>query len=579
MKKTRKTDSSKIPKIRIPDKAFWLYLQRQLFKSIGLIGLILAIVGSYQIYAPIQPNPLKLLSNIGYSVIKLFIFVPTYSMEKTGPLAYELAIWVAPISTVLGFLQIFSRSFYRVMLSIFHYRRTFFAVMGANVRSLAFLRNLQTENPKERFVCIVPEQADSQEFAKLEQRRIKVVALDYNNPDSYANQATLKSLRLRNAKAIVSFEDEPESFGHAAVFNDWLEQLDLRPIPFYLLTADNRLKELISPQVMTWQRLNTQFFNLAELQAIELMSRETFSLYRTKGLTEPWSTADVASRDAIIQRIGHAHLLLIGFGKKGRAVLTEASNIATINPDTPLEATIVDRNIDQLFDFFTGEIDELDKVVTVHRLKYDLQSKALISTLRSIQESSNPFTAIVFCTNDTQQSLLTLERLGPLFDRVPCAVYCRKPSELQPLFSALDYRKSPLLYFGNDSTLLTRDVILNDTLLRQAKRFNARYHMAAEKLNALDIVVEESAISQLPAPSVLIENTLWQQLTPLIKESSLAQALHRPVKRLFLQKLCELEQYPNTPEELVAKWAAELSTLPVRAQVDAIAGDPVKSFL
>ena len=82
MKKTRKTDSSKIPKIRIPDKAFWLYLQRQLFKSIGLIGLILAIVGSYQIYAPIQPNPLKLLSNIGYSVIKLFIFVPTYSMEK-----------------------------------------------------------------------------------------------------------------------------------------------------------------------------------------------------------------------------------------------------------------------------------------------------------------------------------------------------------------------------------------------------------------------------------------------------------------------------------------------------------------
>ena len=168
------------------------------------------------------------------------------------------------------------------MLSIFHYRRTFFAVMGANVRSLAFLRNLQTENPKERFVCIVPEQADSQEFAKLEQRRIKVVALDYNNPDSYANQATLKSLRLRNAKAIVSFEDEPESFGHAAVFNDWLEQLDLRPIPFYLLTADNRLKELISPQVMTWQRLNTQFFNLAELQAIELMSRETFSLYRTK---------------------------------------------------------------------------------------------------------------------------------------------------------------------------------------------------------------------------------------------------------------------------------------------------------
>ena len=38
------------------------------------------------------------------------------------------------------------------MLSIFHYRRTFFAVMGANVRAL-HLRNLQTETPDALFAC------------------------------------------------------------------------------------------------------------------------------------------------------------------------------------------------------------------------------------------------------------------------------------------------------------------------------------------------------------------------------------------------------------------------------------------
>ena len=57
---------------------------------IYILGLVLSLIGSFQVYHGRYNNILKEISVISISVLKLFLFVPIEGFIKQNPLAYEL---------------------------------------------------------------------------------------------------------------------------------------------------------------------------------------------------------------------------------------------------------------------------------------------------------------------------------------------------------------------------------------------------------------------------------------------------------------------------------------------------------
>lgn len=546
-------------------KGHWLFFRKRLFGLVYVIGFVLSVVGSYQVYSSQVTGAWELITNVINSVIKLFVFSPTVAMDKVAPPAYELATWIAPLGTVLGFFQVFEKHFLRLKQWFRHERKKHLLVMGNRQLAESFFDQLLLEEDGERLLYLIPFKSKPEDYVNLEKKGIKVIALDFDNPDYYENSVMAKRYRMAEASALVCFEAEPRNFGQLTALNQILNQSNFPPIPTHILSNSEKAKELIEDQALAWKALDVQFFKLADLRALQLLSKEDFPIYLTPGLMEDWKETDLASEERIAEKLGHVHLLIIGFGQLGQAIFKQASNLCTVNTKQRLHVIIVDKNADQRFDFFEAEIEQLEKVAAVQVLNYDVQAKALPSTLAEIKKT-NPFTAVVFCLDDTQQSLLSLERLRYHFSTAKVAVYSAKPAEIEAMLTAIRSKRGEVVCFGADEAILNRAVILSDKLLARAKAFNAYYNEVA------------AALMGSPPETRSIDEQ-WQSLNTLKKESSLAQALHRPLKVAILEKICQLPQFPERVDELVRQWRAELEGLSPAEQVNHVVSDPLKNFL
>lgn len=94
--------------------------QRKLKFPLFALALILSIVGSYQVYHGKFSNIFKEIIVIIISTFKLFTFSPTNGITNEAPLAYELAIWMAPASTMVGFFSIFGKLYRNIRNTLIH---------------------------------------------------------------------------------------------------------------------------------------------------------------------------------------------------------------------------------------------------------------------------------------------------------------------------------------------------------------------------------------------------------------------------------------------------------------------------
>ena len=90
---------------------------------IYILGFVLSLVGSFQVYHGRYDSILKEISVISVSVLKLFLFVPIEGFIKENPLAYELATWVAPMSTLLATFSVFNKSYTAIKLKLTHFHK------------------------------------------------------------------------------------------------------------------------------------------------------------------------------------------------------------------------------------------------------------------------------------------------------------------------------------------------------------------------------------------------------------------------------------------------------------------------
>jgi hypothetical protein len=541
------------------------YYRRKTSTIIYILGFVLGVVGSYQVYHGQFASPVREVSVILYSVVKLFTFAPTVDITKSAPLAYDLARWIAPIGTVLGLFTIFEALYIAVRLQLHHYRQDPMVVMGANDRSMVFMKNVLRDHPKQRIVCIVAEGDKELDPKTLEKLNIRVCTLDYKTKDSYTNRKTVKDCRIDRANVLVCFETESQNYGYLSVLDGLLSSKAQKPLDAYVNTENSQLREIVQQPMAQLASLSIHYFNTYDLSAAELMNDPGFQLHRTPGLMRSWRDMRFESVEAVGEQLGNVHLLLVGFSDLGQHVLKLASNQATMNATKSLRVTIVDHNLQSLFELYEAEVDQHDRVFDVELVELDIHSKAMRTKLDALQ-AQVPVTAVIYALKDTRESLLNIERCGRWLKEIPTAVYCENATEIGPFVQAMQSRYSHLVFFGQLEKVLNEDVIINEAQLCKAKQFNAYYNKVSAELMGWQ-------------ESTTTAEEHWRKLSAVKRESSVYQTMHQNVKLDILGKLCELPTYPDDVDALIARWRQELEGHSIAEQVDIIEADVGMNYM
>ncbi len=542
------------------------YFNRNLW-FIYILGFSLSLIGSFQIYHGKFDSPIKEASVIVISVLKLFLFAPMEGFLKPQPVAYELAVWIAPIGTVIATFSIFRKFYTDIRLHLLHLNREHIVVMGLNDYSLMFMKNFINSSEKTRLLCIIPENTEAKKIEKLHKIGILTCSLDYLGGISKENLRTASEFKFSSIKTVICFDDEPQNYGHLKVLSKLMSKKeDTKDIvDVYMCIKNKRIQNIIQHEMDKIKYFDIHYFNISDLISHDLVNDKKFKLYSVKGLKKKWNSHTVNSIEDISRIIGNVHLLLIGFADFGKAFLETAANQSVINIHKNMETTIVDLNADLLLDEYRATVRNIDRITELNIINGNILLDSVQKEIRKIH-SERPFTSVVLATKNTLDNLVFLDLMNDCLKDVSIALYCENMQETSPLIKAVKSRYRSMTVFGNLPVILNYKTIVNELVDTGAKKFNASYnHLSAALLN------------YNPPSESLTEQ--WNRLSNIKKESNRNQFIHRNIKKDILKKITELDEYPDTVEELIRLWRKRIEGIPVTEQIDIIEKEPFMNYM
>ena len=535
-------------------------IQRKLKVPFFALALILSLVGSYQVYHGRFSNVFKEIIVIIISTFKLFTFSPTNGITNEAPLAYELAIWMAPASTMVGFFSVFSKLYRNIRNSLIHIGKEHLVVMGYNPYSIEFIKNLKNDHPEIRVINLLDNTENINEEL-LKSLDVKVVRVSYSDINSEENKLIIRDEKIGDYGKIVCFEREPYGYGYVEKLSKWLGNMD-KTIDLYLRTENYRVKELVEFQMDELVAFDIHYFNLDELMVMNLIG-DDFSINNTPGLLEDWSDRTFETINDIAKQVGRANVLMVGFSPISESVLNVISNNSVINPLRNVKVTIIDKAASGKFDKYNDYKTMIDNVMDYELIDMDTNSRNLKNIVIE-RERVEPFSAVLFCEEEIYSNIVNIDRIKDIVENNPVAVYAKDSVSSESVLNSVKQTIKSMQIFGDPYHVLTKDIIIDESMLQKSKEFNAYYNRLAYEMMGYEIS-NESVESQ------------WHSLSNVKKESSIYQTMHRDVKEMLIRKFSELKKFEGI--DIVEGWKELVSGKSVSQQVSIIENDIFMNYM
>lgn len=540
---------------------------------IYILGLVLSLIGSFQVYHGRYDNILKEVSVISISVLKLFLFVPIEGFIKQNPLAYELAIWIAPMTTLLATFSIFNKLYTAIKLKLAHFHKEHIIVMGCNDYSLSFMKNYISLKNKKKILCILPERTQEKDIETLNRLGVITSTIDYMSGLNDENMRISSEYNFASVDTIICFEDEPKNYGYLKLISELIAKRRKKKekiINVYVNTVNKYIRNIVQHKMDEIKIFDIKYFNFYDLIAYNLINLKNFKLYETSGLKKDWikikkEKGENFSLDDFSNLIGTPNILLIGFKNCGKSLFELAVNQTLVNAKENMKITIVDRKISNIIEEYKATIRELKKVANIELIDGDINH---ISTQNKIKEShkKDPFTAVLFSTKNCTESLIFMDLLGEeIFKNVNTAVFCENIWENKPLIESIILKYPNIIVFGELIDVLNFESITNEPLEIKSKEFNAYYNKISEN------------IMNYPEQDISIEEQ-WDFLSNIKKDSSRNQCMHQNVKEILLEKIAQMEGLTSV-EELLDRWKAMIDSVSVKEQINIIEKNPAMNYM
>lgn len=541
-------------------KNTFVYLIKKLRTPLFLAALFLSLFGSYQVYHGQYQSLGKEIMVIIYSTFQLFAFVPTESVLKESPLSYEIATWLAPTFTMVGFFSVFENIFGYFRQSLHHLGKKHIVLLGDTGDCLEFIKNFQKEEPKVGiyFLCDFSDTIDEKKYQSL---MAKVIRIDFSLRDLGLNKMIARDHSLGDYGTIISFEGEPKSYGRVFALSKLLEGQP-HEIDFFLQTTSQHMKEIMEAKMDQIQTFDLHFFQKNELIIKSLLDEGGFQFSDPRPLSGQWDMESIKTMEDLSQGIGRYHLLFVGFSKMAEMLLIQASNLLTINVHQPLRVTIVDRDIMEKWKSFQAYRPMVHKVFQVDFIEGDYGSKENLEAIEALREED--ISGVFFLDQSVNRNIFNVDLYREFLEGVPIGIYTGDQVEIGPVIESLSLRLNEITAFGEVSNVLTKSVIMEERLWDKAKKFNGAYNQTLYELMGWER--EEASIQ-----------AQWMELSNVKKESSIYQSAHRTTKIKLLEKIGQASSL--SLGEVLEDWNQRLDKMPVADQVKVMEEDLFMNYM
>ena len=371
---------------------------------IYILGFVLSLIGSFQVYHGKYDSILKEISIISVSVLKLFLFVPIEGFTKQNPLTYELAIWIAPISTLLVTFSIFNKLYTAIKLKITHFSKEHIIVMGYNDYSISFMRNYISLKNKKKILCVLPERITEKDIDILNRLDVMTCTIDYMSGLNDENIRISSEYNFTSVDTIICFEDEPKNYGYLKLISELIDKSKKKKdktVNVYVNTVNKYIRNIVQHKMDEIKIFDIKYFNIYDLISYNLINLKNFKLYETSGLKKDWSKikeekGENFSLDDFSNLIGTPNILLIGFKDCGKSLFELAINQTLVNAKENVKITIVDRKISNIIEEYKATIRELKKVADIELIDGDINHISTQNKIRENHKKSSIYSCVIF---------------------------------------------------------------------------------------------------------------------------------------------------------------------------------------
>ena len=541
---------------------------------LSIVSFVVATWEGYYFYADYSAFPFWQLLLILQNGIKTFFFMPQISLQtilnllRTQDMSflqtvvahvYMVAVFLAPICTVTTVLKVLN-VLLRLRNRIYRlFAREQYVIFGYDDDVEQLLQNSMGETKQNRVIHLITREQlpKSKEVALMKCKAVvyREDALTLKDSEPKRIERFFQKVRLKKAKHIFLMEQAADNFSLYILLSEHKQLLQENCVIHCSCDNEEIGKLLMNYHDEQDQKLDLTLFDMARLQIQSMYKEHPIYQYN---LEQKLKNADADM---------NVHMLLVGFGRIGRQILSEAMNNGVLAGDSQVIIDIVDKNSKSLEKILANcfkseqvsvnentieiarEVADGTLILRFHQLNVFEQDFARL--LNSIT-GQLPLTYAAVCTKQSDVSLhalLELENyLNQRQESIPIALRMETGSQLLEYLNGNKTIYRNVFSIASKSAVLTFENLCRDKDAAEAIAFHAKYS-SIRLMESHEQLMDEQQSQSTP-------QMLWRKLSFLKKESNRYLCYHNTAKQMLC--VCQAFQDGALSREQFAQYVQAL---------------------
>ena len=497
------------------------YYKKKIYIILLIMTLVFSFTSLYEYYSESIENPFLRISNVLFGILKMFLFTPPISPEKSTSILYEIAKWMAPILTsAFVFTKISNTLLHLKNIVINKFSRNHILIFEKSLMSETLITNLMNEKTPYKISLISRQFIDDNLKAKYEKKGIATYQIDFEKSGKNEIRELLNTVNINKVKYMFFCSDA--DLENYALYANVIKRIKpKRNITCYVKceskTVSSYIEDVITrarEEAEVIKKIDTVHFDQMDLTVRMLMSDKCVFKSLKSSLNDLSQMDNVISLGKINESIRNMHILILGVNELTEVLLKHIANDMTLCLKANTKVSIMDKAVDSKMEAILDKNEGLKNALNLKAIDIGSSRNSLQEGLTKIKNEGD-LSLIFMMDEDVVKSLKYLKTLTGYFGSLPKVI--RNVSNID-LSYVLPKNSDNILVFGDVSQIMTSDIMIRESLDERAKSFNDSYNKAVEM-------------------SGMGNGNNWNELSYVKRTSSRLSATHGKVKEEILRKI------------------------------------------
>lgn len=497
------------------------YYKKKIYIILLIMTLVFSFTSLYEYYSESIENPFLRISNVLFGILKMFLFTPPISPEKSTSILYEIAKWMAPILTsAFVFTKISNTLLHLKNIVINKFSRNHILIFEKSLMSETLITNLMNEKTPYKISLISRQFIDDNLKAKYEKKGIATYQIDFEKSGKNEIRELLNTVNINKVKYMFFCSDA--DLANYALYANVIKRIKpKRNITCYVKCESKTVSSYIEDVIIrareeaeVLKKIDTVHFDQRDLTVRMLMSDKCVFKSLKSSLNDLSQMDNMISIEKINESIRNMHILILGVNELTEVLLKHIANDMTLCLKANTKVSIMDKAVDSKMEAILDKNEGLKNALNLKAIDIGNGRNSLQEGLTKIKNEGD-LSLIFMMDEDVVKSLKYLKTLTGYFGSLPKII--RNVSNID-LSYVLPKNSDNILVFGDVSQIMTRDIMIRESLDARAKSFNDSYNKAVEM-------------------SGMGNGNNWNELSYVKRTSSRLSATHGKVKEEILRKI------------------------------------------